>query len=71
MAQTGGILVLNRLTLKLPYFFLSMDKVKFRAKVSPGDTVVYEMILLEPIRRGLAHMKGKAYVNQKGSEGDF
>ncbi|HOF16741.1 MAG TPA: bifunctional UDP-3-O-[3-hydroxymyristoyl] N-acetylglucosamine deacetylase/3-hydroxyacyl-ACP dehydratase [Bacteroidales bacterium] len=74
MAQTGGVLVLNQVPDPENYltFFLSMDKVKFRAKVSPGDTVVYEMILLEPIRRGLAHMKGKAYVNQKVvAEGDF
>ncbi len=74
MAQTGGILVLNQVPDPENYltFFLSMDKVKFRSKVSPGDTLIYEMILLEPIRRGLAHMKGKAYVNQKVvAEGDF
>jgi len=74
MAQTGGILVLNQVPDPEKYitYFLSMDKVKFRSKVSPGDTLIYEMILLEPIRRGLAHMKGKAYVNQKiVAEGEF
>ncbi len=74
MAQTGGILVLSQVPDPENYltFFLSMDKVKFRNKVSPGDTLVYEMILLEPIRRGIAHMKGKAYVNQKVvAEGEF
>ena len=74
MAQTGGILVLNQVPDPENYitYFLSMDKVKFRNKVSPGDTLIYEMILLEPIRRGLAHMKGKAYVDQKiVAEGEF
>ncbi|NLE62298.1 MAG: bifunctional UDP-3-O-[3-hydroxymyristoyl] N-acetylglucosamine deacetylase/3-hydroxyacyl-ACP dehydratase [Bacteroidales bacterium] len=74
LAQTGGILVLNQVPDPENYltFFLSMDKVKFRTKVSPGDTLIYEMILLEPIRRGLAHMKGKAYVNNKiAAEGEF
>lgn len=74
LAQTGGILVLNQVPDPENYltFFLGIDKVKFRAKVAPGDTLIYEMILLEPIRRGLAHMKGKAYVNNKiAAEGEF
>lgn len=74
LAQTGGILVLNQVPDPENYltFFLCIDKVKFRSKVVPGDTLVYEMILLEPIRRGLARMKGRAFVNNKVvTEGEF
>jgi UDP-3-O-[3-hydroxymyristoyl] N-acetylglucosamine deacetylase/3-hydroxyacyl-[acyl-carrier-protein] dehydratase len=74
LAQTGGVLVLSQVPDPENYltFFLSIDKVKFRTKVSPGDVLIYEMILLEPIRRGLARMKGKAYVNNKiAAEGEF
>lgn len=67
MAQVGGILVLgtvpdpeNWLT-----YFLKMDNVKFRKMVMPGDTLVFRMELLTPIRRGLCHMQGHAYVNNE------
>ena len=40
-----------------------IDNVKFKRKVIPGDTVVFELKLLSPIRRGLVHMGGKGYVN--------
>lgn len=67
MAQVGGILVLgtvpdpeNWLT-----YFLKMDNVKFRKMVMPGDTLIFRMDLLSPIRRGLCHMQGYAYVNNE------
>jgi UDP-3-O-[3-hydroxymyristoyl] N-acetylglucosamine deacetylase/3-hydroxyacyl-[acyl-carrier-protein] dehydratase len=67
MAQTGGILLLetvpdpeNYLTL-----FLKIEEVKFRNKVVPGDTIIFKLDLLAPIRRGLCHMKGIAYVGKK------
>ena len=65
LAQAGGVLVLSTVPDPENYltFFMKMDKVKFRKKVVPGDTLVYEMVLLEPIRRGICHMYGKAYVN--------
>ena len=67
MAQIGGILVLN--TLKNPQnyltFFVKIDKVKFKNKVFPGDTIIFKCTLITPIRRGICHMQGYAYVNGK------
>ena len=37
--------------------------MKFKRKVIPGDTVVFELKLISPIRRGLVNMAGKGYVN--------
>jgi UDP-3-O-[3-hydroxymyristoyl] N-acetylglucosamine deacetylase/3-hydroxyacyl-[acyl-carrier-protein] dehydratase len=39
--------------------------LKFKQKVLPGDTIVFELKLISPIRRGLVEMEGKAYVNGK------
>jgi UDP-3-O-[3-hydroxymyristoyl] N-acetylglucosamine deacetylase/3-hydroxyacyl-[acyl-carrier-protein] dehydratase len=44
---------------------MKIDKVKFKQKVLPGDTLVFELFLLSPIRRGLVEMGGRAYVNGK------
>jgi UDP-3-O-[3-hydroxymyristoyl] N-acetylglucosamine deacetylase/3-hydroxyacyl-[acyl-carrier-protein] dehydratase len=44
---------------------MKIDNVKFKQKVVPGDTIVFELSLLSPIRRGLVEMRGKAYVNGK------
>ena len=67
MAQTGGILVLSKLDDPDKYstYFLSIDKVKFRNKVVPGDTVIFKLDLLTDIRRGCAYMKGYAIVAEK------
>lgn len=67
MAQAGGILILNTVDDPENYltFFLKIDNVKFRNKVVPGDTIVFSLKLLSPIRRGLCHMSGKGYVNNK------
>lgn len=67
MAQTGGILVLSKLDDPERYstYFLSIDKVKFRNKVVPGDTVIFKLDLLTDIRRGCAYMKGYAIVAEK------
>jgi UDP-3-O-[3-hydroxymyristoyl] N-acetylglucosamine deacetylase/3-hydroxyacyl-[acyl-carrier-protein] dehydratase len=46
-------------------YFMKIDNVKFKQKVIPGDTIVFELSLLSPIRRGLVEMGGKAYVNGK------
>ena len=46
-------------------FFMSIDNVKFRNNVVPGDTIIFSLKLLSPIRRGLCHMKGVGYVNDK------
>ncbi len=74
LAQTGGILALS--TVEEPHkwdtYFLKMDNVKFKHKVVPGDTLILKMELLTPIRRGIVHMQGTAYVGNKiVSEGEL
>jgi UDP-3-O-[3-hydroxymyristoyl] N-acetylglucosamine deacetylase/3-hydroxyacyl-[acyl-carrier-protein] dehydratase len=63
MAQTGGILLLkdgadfeNKLV-----FFMSIDNVKFRKSVVPGDQLVMELTMLKA-RRNTFKMGGKAFV---------
>ncbi|HUH19857.1 bifunctional UDP-3-O-[3-hydroxymyristoyl] N-acetylglucosamine deacetylase/3-hydroxyacyl-ACP dehydratase [Albibacterium sp.] len=67
MAQTGGILVLSTVPDPRNYItlFLKIDNVRFRAQVSPGDTIVFRCDLMEPIRRGIAQMKGVGMVGEK------
>lgn len=67
MAQVGGIFALSKVEDPQLYstYFMKIDKVKFKQKVQPGDTIVFELLLLSPIRRGLVEMGGKAYVNGK------
>ncbi|MFM7637786.1 MAG: bifunctional UDP-3-O-[3-hydroxymyristoyl] N-acetylglucosamine deacetylase/3-hydroxyacyl-ACP dehydratase [Crocinitomicaceae bacterium] len=67
MAQVGGIFALSKVEDPHLYstYFMKIDKVKFKQKVLPGDTVVFELKLLSPIRRGLVEMGGQAYVNGK------
>ncbi|MBB5635475.1 UDP-3-O-[3-hydroxymyristoyl] N-acetylglucosamine deacetylase/3-hydroxyacyl-[acyl-carrier-protein] dehydratase [Pedobacter cryoconitis] len=67
MAQTGGILVLSTVPDPRNYltYFLKIDKVRFRAQVLPGDTIVFRCDLMEPIRRGIAQMKGVGMVGEK------
>ncbi len=64
MAQVGGLLVLNTVPDPENYltYFLKIDKVKFKKKVVPGDTIIFKMDLIEPIRRGIAVMFGQAFV---------
>ncbi len=65
MAQCGGIFALSKLDDPHLYstYFMKIDNVKFKRKIIPGDTVVFELNLLSPIRRGLVNMGGKGYVN--------
>ncbi len=74
MAQVGGILVLSSVDEPERYstYFLKIDNVKFRQKVVPGDTLIFHLQLLTPIRRGTAVMKGYAFVGEKVvSEAEF
>jgi UDP-3-O-[3-hydroxymyristoyl] N-acetylglucosamine deacetylase/3-hydroxyacyl-[acyl-carrier-protein] dehydratase len=67
MAQTGGVLCLKTVPDPENYqtYFLKMEAVKFKQKVVPGDSCVFKLELIDPIRRGLCHMKGTTYVNNK------
>jgi len=64
LAQVGGVLVLANVPDPENYstYFLKMDNVKFKRKIVPGDTVIFKIELLEPIRRGIVHMQGYGYV---------
>lgn len=67
MAQTGGLLILHQVEKPELYstYFMKIDNVKFRQKVVPGDTVIFRLELISPIRRGCATMKGYAFVGDK------
>ncbi len=67
MAQTGGLLVLNSVDEPERYstYFMKIDNVKFRQKVVPGDTLIFRVELLAPIRRGISTMKGYVFVGEK------
>ncbi len=64
LAQCGGLLTLN--SLKEPHlystYFLSLSDVRFRQKVVPGDTLIFKVEMLTPIRHGIASMKGYCFV---------
>ena len=65
--QVGGLLVLNSVDEPERYstYFMKIDGVKFRQKVVPGDTLLFRVELLAPIRRGISTMKGYAFVGEK------
>lgn len=67
MAQTGGILALSTVPDPENYltFFMKINNVKFKQQVNPGDTLIFNLELISPIRRGIVHMKGDAYANNK------
>jgi UDP-3-O-[3-hydroxymyristoyl] N-acetylglucosamine deacetylase/3-hydroxyacyl-[acyl-carrier-protein] dehydratase len=67
MAQCGGVLVLNTVPDPENYltYFMKMDKVKFKQKVLPGDTLIFKAELITPIRRGICHMQSYGYANGK------
>lgn len=67
MAQIGGLLVLNSVDDPQKYstYFMKIDGVKFRQKVVPGDTLIFRVELMAPIRRGISTMKGYAFVGEK------
>lgn len=74
MAQVGGLLVLSQVENPERYstYFMKIDNVKFRQKVVPGDTLIFHLSFITPIRRGCAVMKGYAFVGEKiVSEAEF
>lgn len=74
MAQAGGIFILSQLEDPGAYstYFLKIDNVKLRKKVVPGDTIIFKLELMTEFRRGMANMKGTAFVGDTVvSEGEF
>ena len=67
MAQVGGLLVLSSVEEPERYstYFMKIDNVKFRQKVVPGDTLIFHISFMTPLRRGCAVMKGYAFVGEK------
>ena len=67
MAQCGGILVLSGVDDPETYstYFLKIDSIRFKKKVVPGDTLIFKLDLIEPIRRGIARMRGQAFVGEE------
>ena len=67
MAQAGGVLILNTVEDPENYlaYFMKIDNAKFKQKVVPGDTIIFKLELISPIRRGLCHMHGTGFVNGK------
>ncbi len=67
MAQVGGILVLGGVEEPEKYstYFLKIDRMKFKHKVIPGDTIVVRCDLIEPIRRNIVIMYAQAFVGEK------
>ena len=67
MAQAGGLLVLNSVEEpeRWSTYFMKIDGVKFRQKVVPGDTLIFRVELLAPIRHGVSSMKGFVFVGDK------
>lgn len=64
LAQVGGVLILSKVDEPEKYstYFLKIDKVKFKRKVVPGDTLILKLELINPFRRGIALMKAQAFV---------
>ncbi len=74
LAQVGGVFLLSKKPDPENWdtYFLKIDHAKFKSKVVPGDVLILKMELLSPIRRGICHMFGTAYVGNKiVSEGEL
>ncbi len=67
MAQTGGIFVLHGISDPEKYstYFLKINNVRFRCKVTPGDTLIFSLELAAQIKRGICDMRGKVFVGNK------
>ena len=67
MAQTGGIFVLHGIPDPEKYstYFLKINDVRFRCKVVPGDTLIFSLELVTPVKRGICDMRGKIFVGNK------
>jgi beta-hydroxyacyl-ACP dehydratase FabZ len=66
MAQTGAVLALSSKSEKIKdknFYFSTIDKVKFRKPVVPGDQVRFEVEVIKQ-RSSLWRFKGKAFVGE-------
>ena len=45
-------------------YFMSLDKVKWRRPVTPGDQILFEVTMTN-LRRSVCRMKGKGMVDGK------
>lgn len=66
MAQAGGLLVLSKVDDPEKYstYFLKIDNVKFRQKVVPGDTLIFKVEMVSPLRHGIGTMQGHAFIGE-------
>ena len=74
MAQAGGLLVLNNVEEpeRWSTYFMKIDNVKFRRKVVPGDTLIFKVKMMGPLRRGIATMAGLVFVGETiAAEAEF
>ena len=67
MSQVGGLMILNMLEepQKHSTYFLKIDKVVFHKKVTPGDSLIFRVELISPLRHGIAIMKGYGFVGEQ------
>ena len=65
MTQAGGVLLLNTVSDPDNYLtlFMKIDNARFKRPVYPGDTLLFKLDLITPIRRGICHMKGVIFAN--------
>jgi UDP-3-O-[3-hydroxymyristoyl] N-acetylglucosamine deacetylase/3-hydroxyacyl-[acyl-carrier-protein] dehydratase len=63
MAQVGGLLLMDKVpdAEKRVVYFMTIDNVKFRRPVTPGDTLVCDLQVLQ-LRRGVCKMRGLGLV---------
>ena len=66
MAQAGGLLLLSKVDDPEKYstYFLKIDNVKFRQKVVPGDTLIFKVEMVSPLRHGIGTMQGYAFIGE-------
>ena len=67
MSQVGALYVLNQLDDPKKYstYFVKIDKIVFHKKVVPGDTLVFKVEQVAPLRHSLSVMKGYVFVGEK------
>ena len=64
MAQCGGLLLMDAVENpdEKVVYFMSLDNVKWRRPVTPGDTLIFELEMLQ-FRRHVCKMRGRGFVD--------